>query len=158
MSDNSSLFESEDAARDEYEILLYGFSLKEFVQESKKKTKQEFCLNLTFHFLLDVEFVERTIKKHMKNFNLCTIKVVKDLSPNLETTILELGKAAAAEIVKSSKPDIDKVNDFIIEKFSIPDNVLLYSHLSDRVDVTSEEVKALRAECELLEQRAKEVN
>lgn len=93
----------------------------------------------------------------MKDLENHFISLVKDEKPELHDKIRILGQSVGKEVFQSCQLNIKKVNDVIIEKFSIPDNVLLlqdHVHAKDLEPGTDQE---LRDEIERLTNIANEV-
>lgn len=110
-----------------------------------------------FLSFLDFVFVDQKIKSAVRELNETFIHLIKDIKPELIDLIHSIGETTAKEISKSCRKNVENLNDFISQKFQIPDNVDLFSDGEPIEDYSNEDAVALRAECEFLEKTAKEV-
>lgn len=93
----------------------------------------------------------------MRKFDHKLSALVEDTKPELKAKITEATTAAAAKIHESCRKDIEEINKLVEKYMRIPDNVLLFSDLMHMEQPTSEQVEALKEECNQLERVVHEV-
>ena len=78
------------------------------------------------------------------------MSLLKDDHPELRKKIITLGKQFSKEVVASVQEDIKKINDLIVHKLGIPDNVLLLNDLSHSQTLRAVDEMQLKNTCETL--------
>lgn len=129
---------------------LYGFTLKNFKEESRKQTSFDGNIFLK-NFLLDFRFIKDSIQIEVKQYSESLKEMVKNLNPNLVNTIDSLVPAAADDIYKSCSEDINKINKHLEDSMKIKDGVEFLQDLNSRLkEVSASEEALLKNECEQL--------
>lgn len=139
-------------AKEEREIQVYGFSLKDFKKESKKSLK--FPQNNSKLFsILDFQFIKQSIETETRTLCEMLKNLVKDLNPSLPSAIDALVPGTVESIFKSCTEDINKINDHLEQSLKIGDDVLLFEESKYLEKTTPEEEQALEKECEEMEKK-----
>ncbi|CAO1335370.1 unnamed protein product [Diamesa serratosioi] len=108
MAKEISSFQFKVAARDEYELEHYGFTVDQFKMENAAFIKQT---------------ISKTVDDAVQNF-LKKLEL-KDSETSIKEKILLSSKSVSDQIISSTHDKIDNINAIIEDKFRIPDNVLM---------------------------------
>ncbi|CAO1347841.1 unnamed protein product [Diamesa tonsa] len=140
MANEEFNFDFKIAARDEYEVEHYGFTVDEFKMENDAFIKQT---------------VTRTVNDAIQYF-LKKLEL-KDSETSIKEKILLSGKAVADQISSSTHDQIDNINAIIEDKFRIPDNVLIETDRKHYKNYSELELQELQEEVAAMEKQILQV-
>lgn len=160
-----SELDSSETIREEYETLLYGFAVDEFIAECKYIVN--ISLFLSFHHLILGElFVKKKLIRKLGKFKDYIVKKLAEEkidkvggNEEFEENLKKMIEESVTSTHNMLKEKIDKeLVPYINESLKIPDNVLLYSNLEQADDgYTSEDESQLEQEVQRLEMQIHEV-
>lgn len=98
------------------------------------------------------------ISKETTKLNKKLAELVPMPTPDFKAKFSAISHKICEEITKSCRPKIEEINKYIVQEFTIPENVVLIEDLVHMNDPTEEDEKFLAEECDQLEKTVNEVS